>query len=114
MEKITEYGKIKISDNVFEKMIKEALSLTNGRDSLAMERRSIIIEEDENEIRVEFHVTHKFGISMFFSSMTVMNHIEGSIRSINIGKPVKVIMKIVAIKAKRSIKVDHEITRTVV
>ena len=113
MEKITEYGKIKLSDNVFEKVVKEGLALTNGRDSLAMERKSISVEEDEKEIRVEFHVNHKFGTSMLFSSMTVMNYIEENIRSIRIGKTVKVIMRIVAIKAKRSFKVNHEITRTI-
>lgn len=113
MEKITEYGKIKLSDNAFEKMIREALALTNGRDSLAMERKSIVTEEDENEIRVEFHVVHKFGTSMLFSSMTVMNYIEENIRSIKIGKRVRVIMRIVAIKARKSFKVNHEITRTI-
>lgn len=113
MEKITEYGKIRISDNAFEKMVREGLALTNGRDSLAMERKSIIVEEDEKEIRVEFHVTHKFGTSMLFSSMTVMNYIEENIKSIKIGKPVRVIMKIVAIKARKSFKVDHERTRVI-
>ena len=113
MEKITEYGKIKLSDNAFEKMVREGLALTNGRDSLALERKSIIVEEDENEIRVEFHVIHKFGTSMLFSSMTVMNYIEENIKSIRIGKPVKVTMRIVAIKARKSFKVDHERTRTI-
>ena len=79
MEKITEYGKIKLSDNVFEKAVKEGLALTNGRDSLAMERKSISVEEEEDGIRVEFHVVHKFGTSMLFSSMTVMNYIEENI-----------------------------------
>jgi len=113
MEKITEYGKIKLSDNVFEKVVKEGLALTNGRDNLALERKSIIINEDENEIRVEFHVTHKFGTSMLFSSMTVMNYIEENIKSIKIGKPVRVTMRIVAIKARKSFKVDHEKTRVI-
>ena len=113
MEKITEYGKIKLSDNVFEKAVKEGLALTNGRDSLAMERKSISVEEEEDGIRVEFHVVHKFGTSMLFSSMTVMNYIEENIRSVKLGKPVRVIMKIVAIKARKSFKVNHEITRTI-
>ena len=113
MEKITEYGKIKISDNAFEKLVREGLALTNGRDTLAMERKSIITEETDDEIRVEFHVVHKFGTSMLFSSMTVMNYIEENIRSVKIGKPVRVTMRIVAIKARKSFKVDHERTRVI-
>lgn len=113
MEKITEYGKIKLSDNAFEKIVREGLALTNGRDTLALERKSIIIEENNDEIKVEFHVVHKFGTSMLFSSMTVMNYIEENIRSIKIGKPVRVIMRIVAIKARKSFKVDHEKTRII-
>ncbi len=113
MEKITEYGKIKISDNVFEKLVREGLALTNGRDTLAMERKSIITEETDDEIRVEFRVVHKFGTSMLFSSMTVMNYIEENIRSVKIGKPVRVTMRIVAIKARKSFKVDHERTRVI-
>ena len=113
MEKKTEYGNIRISDNVFEKLVREGLILTNGKDSLALERKSIIVEETEEEIRVEFHVVHKFGTSMFFSSMTVLDYIEDNIRSVKLGKPVRVIMKIVAIKARKSIKVDHEKTRVI-
>lgn len=113
MEKINEYGKIKLSDNVFEKLVKEALALTNGRDSLALERKSIEVEETENEITVEFHVVHKFGTSMIFSSMTVMDYLEDNIRSIKLGKTVRVIMRIVAIKARKSFKVDHVKTRII-
>jgi len=113
MEKINEYGKIKISDNVFEKLVKEALALTKGRDTLAMERKSIDVEETDEEIKVEFHTVHKFGTSMIFSSMTVMDHLEKTIRSIKLGKPVRVVMKIVAIKARKTFKVDHEKTRVI-
>ena len=113
MEKTTEYGKIRISDNVFEKLIREGLALTNGRDSLAMERKSIIVEETDRSINVEFHVIHKFGTSMIFSSKTVMDYIENNIRSVRLGKPVRITMRIVAIKARKSLKTDHEITRTV-
>ncbi len=113
MEKINEYGKIKISDNVFEKLVREALALTNGRDSLALERKNIEVEETDEEIRVEFHVVHKFGTSMIFSSMTVMDYLEKNIRSIKLGKPVRAVMKIVAIKARKTFKVDHEKTRVI-
>ena len=44
MEKTTDYGKIKIADVVFEKMIKDALTLTEGRDELAEGKKSIIVE----------------------------------------------------------------------
>ena len=50
---------------------------------------------------------------MLFSSMTVMNYIEENIKSIKIGKPVRVTMRIVAIKARKSFKVDHERTRVI-
>ena len=113
MEKINDYGKIKISDNVFEKLVKEGLALTNGRDTLALERKSIDVQETDDEIRVEFHVVHKFGTSMIFSSMTVMDYLEENIRSIILGKPVRAVMKIIAIKARKTHKVDHEKTRII-
>ena len=113
MERTTDLGTIKISDNVFEKMIKEGLALTNGRDSLALERRNIILEEEDGSLLIEFHVVHKFGTSMLFSSATVLDHLESSIRALGLGMPVRIVMKIVAIKARRSIRSNHEITRNI-
>jgi hypothetical protein len=69
--------------------------------------------ETDDEIRVEFHVVHKFGTSMIFSSMTVMDYLEENIRSIKLGKPVRAVMKIIAIKARKTHKVDHEKTRII-
>ncbi len=113
MEKITELGTIKIADNAFERMIREGLALTDGRDSLALERKNIIIEEKAGRLDIEFHTVHKFGTSMIFSSQTVLDYLENTIRSLRLGMPVKITMRIVAIKARRSIKSNHEITRTI-
>ncbi len=113
MEKITELGTIKISDNVFEKMIKDGLALTKGRDSLALERRNIIIEEKDGILYIEFHVVHKFGTSMLFSSGTVLDHLEDGIRALHLGVPVRITMRIVAVRARRSIRSNHEITRNI-
>lgn len=113
MEKTTEYGNIKISDNVFERLIKEGLSLTEGRDSLVLERKNIIINETDNELLLEFHVVHKFGTSMFFSTRTVLDYIEKNLKGLKLGKQIRVVMRIVAIKARRSFKTNHEITRVI-
>ena len=114
MEKTNDLGVIKISDSAFEKLIKEGLALTDGRDSLALERKSIIIRESEKMLYLEFHVVHKFGTSMIFSSSTVLDYLEKTLRAAKLGKPVSITMKIVAIKARRSIKTNHELMRLVI
>ncbi|MBR6472520.1 MAG: hypothetical protein IKS99_02170 [Firmicutes bacterium] len=113
MEKITDYGTIKISDNVFEKMIKDALSKTEGRDGLAIERKSILIEDGPEELKLEFHVVHMFGTSLRFSTKTILDHLERSIRRLGLGKNVRIVMKVVAIKARRSQKRDLEYSRII-
>ena len=113
MEKTNEYGKIKFSDNAFEKLIKDALTVADGRESLAVERKNIIISEDDHEIQLEFHVVHKFGSSMLYATRTIMDYIEENLKPLKLGKPVRVTMKIVAIKAKKSFKVNHENMRII-
>ena len=113
MEKTTRYGTIKISDNAFEKLIKDALLQTKGAESLAMEIRPIIIKEDEERITLEFHVVHKFGTSMRHSAKTVMDYIEKNLKSIKLSKNVTIRMMIVAVKARKTVKRDLEFARIV-
>ncbi len=113
MDKITEYGTIKISDNVFEKMIRDAIKLTEGRDELSSERKNISIYDGKDCLTIEFHVVHMFGTSLRFSTKTVLDHMEKNIRSLGLARPVKIIMKIVAVRARRSQKRDLEFTREI-
>ena len=113
MEKITDYGTIRISDNAFERLIKEGLALTEGRDSLALERKPIVITDRADELILEFHVVHKFGTSLRYSSKVVLDHLEKNIRPLLLGKPVRIKMMIVAIKARKSVKRDLEFGRII-
>ena len=113
MEKTTEYGKIKIADVVFEKIIKDALTKTEGRDELAEGKKSVIVEGNSEEIRLEFHVIHMFGTSLRISSKAVLDHIEKRLKALGLKKPVRVIMKIVGIKARRTQKRDLVFERIV-
>ncbi|MBQ4468098.1 MAG: hypothetical protein II918_07775 [Firmicutes bacterium] len=113
MEKTTDYGKIKIADVVFEKMIKDALTLTEGRDELAEGKKSIIVEGNHEELHLEFHVIHMFGTSLRVSSKAVLDHMEKRIQALGLKKPVRVTMKVVAIRARRTQKRDLVFERTV-
>ena len=113
MEKTTEYGTIKIADNVFEKMAKEAVSKSDGRDEFAEGRKSVIIEDRTDELLLEFHVVHRFGTSLLLSSRLVLDDMERSIRSLGLKKPVRVVMKVVAVRARKLQKRDLEFVRIV-
>ena len=113
MEKITELGTIKISDNVFERLVKESISLTEGRDNIAVERKPIIVTDREDMLILEFHVVHRFGTSLRQSTKIVLDHLENCIKPLKLGKPVMIRMMIVAIKARRSVKRDLEYSRII-
>lgn len=114
MEKITELGTIKISDNVFERLVKESVSLTENRDTLAVERKPIIVTDREDMLIIEFHVVHRFGTSLRHSSKVVLDHMESCLKPLRLGKPVLVRMMVVAIKARRSVKRDLEFSRIII
>ena len=113
MEKTTDYGTIKITDNVFEKMAKEAVSATEGRDEFAEGKKSVILENRPDELLLEIHVIHRFGTSLILSSKLVLDHMEKSIRSLGLDKPVRVVMRVVAVRARRIQKRDLEFVRIV-
>ncbi len=113
MEKTTEYGKIKISEYAFEKLVKEAIALTEGRETLALERKSIIIDETQDDISIEFHVVHKFGTSLWYSSRVVLEYLDHRFRELGLGKRIVIRMKVVAVKARRTVKRNIEYTRVI-
>ncbi|MBQ7703662.1 MAG: hypothetical protein IJT40_04725 [Firmicutes bacterium] len=101
MEKKNELGTIKIADNAFEKLIKDAVALTDGKETMASGRNSIVIEESEMELKIEFNVIHQFGASMYFASQTVLSYLEENIRKLKLGKAVRITMRIVGIKTRK-------------
>ncbi len=113
MEKKTEFGTIKIADYMFERIIKEGLALTNGKAMLALEMKNIYIDEHRDFLRIEFHVVHKFGSSIRSTSKTVFDYMEKMIKPLNVGKPVRIHMIIVAVKSRRIVKRDIEIMREI-
>ncbi len=113
MEKTTELGTIKIADYLFERIIKEGLALTGGKASLALEMKNITVYDFDGFLKIEFHVVHKFGSSIRSTSKTVLDYMEKMIAPMNIGKPVRVYMMIVAIRSRRIVKRDIEIVREI-
>ena len=101
MEHRNELGTVKVAEYAFEKLVKDAVALTEGRETLASGRNNIVIEEDDTELRIEFNVIHRFGASMYFSSQTVLSHIEESLKRLKLGKAVKITMRIVGIRTKK-------------
>lgn len=113
MEKTTEYGKIKISDYAFEKLVKEAIARSEGRETLAVERKNTIISETDDDITIEFHVVHKFGTSLWYSSRVVLAHLEYLLKSLELGKRTVIKMKVVGVKARKTVKRDLEYVRVI-
>ena len=113
MEKITEIGTIKIADYLFERIIKEGLALTDGKESLALEMKNISVYDYDGFLKIEFHVVHKFGSSIRNNSKVVLDYMEKMIAPMNIAKPVRIYMMIVAIRSRRIVKRDIEIVREI-
>ena len=108
MERKNEFGTVKIADYAFEKLVKDAVAMTEGRETIAPGRNSIVIDESDMELRIEFNVIHRFGSSMYFASQTVLSYLEENLKRLRLGKAVRITMRIVGIKTKKVNKQNIE------
>jgi len=114
MERNNEYGKIKITENVFHRIIKNAVWTTNEKVTLASERKNIYIADDESSLNIEFRVIIRFGASIRINSNLIMNYLEDTLKPMQIGKPIHIVMRIVGIRSRNIAKRDIEVTRDII
>ena len=108
MEKKNEFGTVKVAESAFEKLVKDAVALTDGKETIASGRNSIVIDENDMELKIEFNVIHKFGTSMYFASQTVLSYLEENLKKLQLGKAVRITMRIVGIRTKKITKQNIE------
>jgi len=108
MEKKNELGTIKVAEYAFEKLVKDAVAMTGDKETIAPGRNSIVIDEDDLELKIEFNVIHRFGASMYFASQTVLSYLEENLKRLKLGKAVKITMRIVGIRTKKITKQNIE------
>lgn len=108
MERKNELGTVKVAEYAFEKLVKDAVANTDERETIAPGRNSILIEEDEKELKIEFNVIHKFGTSIYFTSQSVLSYLEENLKRLKLGKVIKITMRIVGIRTKKITKQNIE------
>ena len=128
LERSTEYGKIKLNDNIFSKAVLAAVSKTEGKVFCASERgkilggidqkvspgelaSNIIISEDAKHYLLKFFVIMSFGASIKKNCTEVLDNLEKQIRIMFPDKGCKIILKIVGVKSKNIAKRNIEIVR---
>lgn len=128
LERSTEYGKIKLNDNIFSKAVLAAVSKTEGKVFYASERgkilggidqkvspgelaSNIIISEDAKHYLLKFFVIMSFGASIKKNCTEVLDNLEKQIRTMFPDKGCKIILKIVGVKSKNIAKRNIEIVR---
>ncbi len=108
MEKKNELGTLKVAEYAFEKLVKDAVDLTEGVETIAPGRNSISIREEERELVIEFSVIHRFGASMYFASQAVLSYLEENLKSLKLGRVIKITMRITGIRTKKVTKQNVE------
>ncbi len=118
LERISEYGKIKLNDNIFAKVVLNAVSKTGEKVFCASPKGKILggidqkvstgelasnikISETQNEYLLEFSVVMAFGASIKQNCGKILDHIEKEMRTMFPDKGGRIILKIVGVKSKK-------------
>ena len=127
-ERTAPFGAIKINDNIFARMILDAVALTDGKVLCATEKGKypggldqrvsvgellphIRIQEDESEYMLEFFIIMSFGASIRENCIIVLDYIENQMKSMFPDKNGHIRMRIVGVKSKRIAPRNIQITR---
>ncbi len=128
LERISEYGKIKINENIFAKIVLNAVAKTGGKVFCASQRGKILggidqkvstgeltsnikITDGETEYILEFLVVMAFGASIKQNCGIILDYIEKEMRTMLPDKGGKIILKIVGVKSKKLAIRNIEIVR---
>lgn len=128
LERTTEYGKIKLNDNIFAKAVLSAVSKTQGRVFCASERgkilggidqkvsagelaSNIIIDEDKDGYCLRFFVITSFGASIRKNCTEILDDLEHQLKIMFPDKAGKIILKIVGVKSKNIARRNIDVVR---
>lgn len=128
LERTTEYGNIRINNNIFAKIVMKAVSKTGGKTFCASERGKILggidqkvsgselssniffAETDECYI-LKFFLIMSFGASIKENCALIFDELEKELKLLLPDKKGRIIIKIVGVKSKRIASRDIELKR---
>jgi len=128
LERKSEYGNIKINDNIFARIILDAVARTEGRFICATEKGKIPggldnrvsvgellphikIIETEEEYQLNFFIVMTFGSSIRENCKIVLDYIEKEMHAMLPDKGGRILLKIVGVKSKRVAARSIEVVR---
>ena len=128
LERTAPFGAIKINDNIFARIILDAVALTEGKVICATEKGKypggfdqrvsvgellphIVIREEEEEYVLEFFIIITFGASIKENCVIVLDYIEKQMKSMLPDKNGRIQMRIVGVKSKRIAPRNIQIVR---
>lgn len=128
LEREASYGAIKINDNIFARIILDAVAITEGKVLLSSEKGKILggidqrvsvseqlphmrIHETEEEYVLEFFVVIVFGASIKDNCIIMLDYIEEQMKSMFPDKKGRIMLKITGVKSKRIAPRDIQIVR---
>lgn len=128
LERTAPFGAIKINDNIFARMILDAVALTEGKVICATEKGRypggfdqrvsvgellphIRIHETEDEYVLEFFIIMSFGASIKENCVIVLDYIEKQLKSMFPDKNGRIQIRIVGVKSRKTAPRNILITR---
>lgn len=130
MERNNEKGNIKINDNIFGRLVLDAIGLTEGKAFPASEKgkllsgiggtspgageiadNMIIREEEDGSLYMQWYIIMSFGSSIHRVTRIMLDHVEKEIRAMFPGQPGRLVLRIVGVKSRKIAVRDLEVER---
>ncbi len=128
LERAASFGAIKINDNIFARIILDAVALTDGKALCSTEKGKypggldqrvsvgellphIRINETEEEYVLEFFIIMSFGASIRDNCILILDYIEDQMKSMFPDKKGRILLKITGVKSKKIAPRDIQIVR---
>ena len=128
LEREASYGAIKINDNIFARIILDAVALTDGKVLCSTEKGKypggfdqrvsvgellphIRINETDEEYVLEFYIIMSFGASIKDNCVLMLDYIEEQMKAMFPDKKGRILLKITGVKSKKIAPRDIKIVR---
>lgn len=128
LERTTEYGNVKLNDNIFAKAVLAAVGRTDGRAFCASERGKILggidqkvstselssnifIKETEKRYVLKFFIIMTFGASIKDNCKVILDSVERQMKTMLPDKGCRIVLKIVGVKSKKVAARNIEMVR---
>ncbi|MBR5229618.1 MAG: hypothetical protein IKW01_02085 [Firmicutes bacterium] len=124
----SEYGNIRLNENIFARIILDAIAQTDEKFMCSSEKGKIlggldsrvsvgellphiVIKETETEYCLDFYIVMAFGTSIRNNCKVVLDYIEKEMHSMLPDKGGRILLKIVGVKSKRVAARSIEVVR---